>query len=98
MRRTFIFRITEEKMFELRLISNLQGGIPVVTFPHIAVTLTLLSTRVRRGYLRQIELPYLTFPERHRKIFRPIRIKPSMKPIQQEAHYFSEETSYELKY
>lgn len=51
-----------------------QIGVPLLTFPHIVTTLVLLQTRVRGGHLRQVQLPYLTFPERHIQIFHPLRV------------------------
>lgn len=48
-----------------------QINMPVLTVPHVVTTLVLLHTRMRGGLIKRIDLVYLTFPEMHRRLFRP---------------------------
>ncbi|XP_069192178.1 urea transporter 1-like [Procambarus clarkii] len=48
-----------------------QSSMPVLTAPHVMATLVLLHARVRGGQLKRVDLIYLTFPEMHRRLFRP---------------------------
>ncbi|ROT79168.1 putative urea transporter 1 isoform X1 [Penaeus vannamei] len=49
----------------------LKINMPVLTVPHVVATLVLLHTRMRGGLIKRIDLVYLTFPEMHRRLFRP---------------------------
>ncbi|XP_071538870.1 urea transporter 1-like [Panulirus ornatus] len=48
-----------------------QSSVPVLTTPHVVATLVLLHARIRGGLLKRVDLIYLTFPEMHRRLFRP---------------------------
>ncbi|XP_068202282.1 urea transporter 1-like [Palaemon carinicauda] len=48
-----------------------QALIPVLTTPHVLATLILLHARIRGGLLKRVDLVYITFPEMHRRLFRP---------------------------
>ncbi|XP_042241116.1 urea transporter 2-like [Homarus americanus] len=48
-----------------------KSSMPVLTTPHVVATLILLHARIRGGQLKRVDLIYLTFPEMHRRLFRP---------------------------
>ncbi|KAK3859604.1 hypothetical protein Pcinc_034289 [Petrolisthes cinctipes] len=48
-----------------------KNSFPVLTTPHVVATLVLLHARIRGGLLKRVDLIYLTYPEMHRRLFRP---------------------------
>ncbi|KAK4306837.1 hypothetical protein Pmani_021361 [Petrolisthes manimaculis] len=48
-----------------------KNSLPVLTTPHVVATLVLLHSRIRGGLLKRVDLIYLTYPEMHRRLFRP---------------------------
>ncbi|KAK8397354.1 hypothetical protein O3P69_004812 [Scylla paramamosain] len=48
-----------------------KSPLAVLTTPHVISTLIFLHARLRGGLLKRVDLIYLSFPEMHRRLFRP---------------------------